>query len=159
MSAADRLNRINIVCLGVRDIKKSLTFYRNIGFQTFEGDHAPPVVFFNNQGSKLELYPLASLVEDIDELNPPPISMPAQPSRAFNGIMLACVVKTPKEVDLILHKVGKHGGRIAKKPLESFEGGYSGCFQDPDGYYWEVGYAQAWEFDKDDMLLVDKLWR
>ena len=51
------MNRINLICLGVRDIKKSLAFYKNIGFQTFEKNDCPAIVFFNNQGSKLELYP------------------------------------------------------------------------------------------------------
>lgn len=32
------MNRINLICLGVRDIKTSLAFYKNIGFKTHEFD-------------------------------------------------------------------------------------------------------------------------
>lgn len=51
------MNRINIVCLGVTDLNRSLDFYRNMGFQTTAEENAP-IVFFNNQGSKLALFPL-----------------------------------------------------------------------------------------------------
>jgi catechol 2,3-dioxygenase-like lactoylglutathione lyase family enzyme len=45
------MNRINLICLGVKDMEKSLAFYKNIGFQTHEKKDNPPVVFFNNQGT------------------------------------------------------------------------------------------------------------
>lgn len=76
------MNRINLICLGVRDMAKSLAFYKNIGFQTHEKDDAPPIVFFDNQGSKMELYPLEELARDINAENPPALSaggFPASP--------------------------------------------------------------------------------
>ena len=57
--------------------KKSLAFYKNIGFKTYEKADQPVVVFFDNQGSKLELYPLEELARDIDAENPPPLSQAA----------------------------------------------------------------------------------
>lgn len=47
-------------------MKKSLAFYRSIGFQTYVKEDNPPIVFFDNQGSKLELYPIEGLVKDIN---------------------------------------------------------------------------------------------
>jgi len=143
------MNRINLVCLGVRDIKKSLAFYKNIGFATRESAEAPPVVFFNNQGSKLELYPLSELAKDINRDNPPP---PAPPGAV--AITLACNVKTKDEVDALIALAVQHGGVIAKAPQTVFWGGYSGYFQDPDGYYWEVAYFDQWQFGTDDMLII-----
>lgn len=61
------MNRINIICLGVKDMETSIAFYKNIGFTTYEKENNPPIVFFNNQGSKLELYPIEELAKDIDE--------------------------------------------------------------------------------------------
>ena len=144
------MNRINLICLGVRNIRKSLAFYKSIGFQTFEKAEAPPIVFFNNQGSKLELYPLDALARDIDADNPPPLS-----PGGFSGITLACNMKSTEEVDALMETVKRHGGIIAKQPQKVFWGGYSGYFQDPDGYYWEVAYGASWKFDDNDMLIIE----
>lgn len=143
------MNRINLICLGVRDIKKSLAFYTNIGFKTYVREDAPVIVFFDNQGSKLELYPLEELAKDINAENPPPLSQ-----GGFCGITLACNMKSKEDVDLFMNKAAHHGGVIVKQPRQVFWGGYSGYFRDPDGYYWEVAYGPAWKFDADDMLLI-----
>lgn len=143
------MNRINLICLGVRDIKTSLAFYKNIGFKTYARDDSPPIVFFDNQGTKLELCPLATLVEDINEEDPPLLA-----SGGFNGITLACNMKSKEEVDEVLQLVEEHGGVIVKRPQEVVWGGYSGYFQDPDGYYWEAAYAPFWKFDANDMLII-----
>lgn len=144
------MNRINLICLGVRDIKKSLDFYRNIGFKTYEKADAPPIVFFDNQGSKLELYPLETLTKDINAETPPPLSQ-----GGFCGITLACNMKSKEEVDAAMERVQQHGGTVAKVPQDVFWGGYSGYFQDPDGYYWEMAYAASWKFDANDMLIIE----
>lgn len=144
------MNRINLICLGVRDMAKSLAFYKNIGFQTPETGENPPVVFFNNQGTRLELYPLKALAKDIGGDNPPAIS-----AGGFCGITLAINLKSEQEVDAFMDSVSRHGGVIAKKPQKVFWGGYSGYFQDPDGYYWEVAYADIWKFDENEMLIID----
>lgn len=143
------MNRINLICLGVRDMEKSLAFYKGIGFQTFEKEEEPAIVFFNNQGTKLELYPIEGLAKDINAENPPPIS-----AGGFSGITFACNVKSESEVDELINLVDSQGGKIVKKPEKVFWGGYSGYFQDPDGYYWEVAYGPSWEFDENDMLII-----
>ncbi|MDD3902598.1 MAG: hypothetical protein PHO09_02815 [Sphaerochaeta sp.] len=48
-----------------------------------------------------------------------------------------------------------HGVRIVKPPQEVFWGGYSGYFQDPEGYYWEILYAKGYQFDDQDMLVIE----
>ena len=144
------MNRINLICLGVRDMAGSLAFYKNIGFKTYEKADAQPIVFFDTQGSKLELYPLDALAEDINAENPPKLR-----SGEFPGITLACCMKNEAEVDAMITKVEKHGGTIAKKPETVFWGGYSGYFQDPDGYYWEVAYSKNWQFDENDMVIIE----
>lgn len=56
------MNRINLICLGVSDMNRSRTFYRDgLGFTTPSGEDAPKVVFFSNAGTRLELYPLDEL--------------------------------------------------------------------------------------------------
>lgn len=143
------MNRINLICLGVRDMAKSLAFYKAIGFETPESADEPQIVFFNTQGSKLELYSLEELAKDIDANNPPALS-----AGGFPGFTLACNMKTTGEVDAMMERVKKAGGRIAKQPETVFWGGYSGYFQDPDGYYWEVAFGPHWKFDENDMLII-----
>ncbi|KAF1303030.1 VOC family protein [Candidatus Enterococcus willemsii] len=143
------MNRINLVCLGVQDLQASLAFYQQLGFQTTARADAP-IVFFNNQGSKLELFPIEQLAKDINETNPPTISR-----SHFSGITLACNLKSQAEVDQMMTLVRKAGGHIAKEPQPTDWGGYSGYFQDLDGYYWEVAYGGDWQFDEQEMLIID----
>ena len=143
------MNRINLICLGVKDLDQSLEFYKRIGFQT-TAERGAPIVFFNNSGSKLELYPIEKLALDIDESNPPTIQQ-----AGFSGITLACNMKSKEEVDALMEKVVRHGGTIVKQPQKVSWGGYSGYFQDLDGYYWEVAYGSDWKFDENDMLIIE----
>lgn len=147
----DWLNRINLIALGVKEIAKSLKFYRDIGFEAsvVGTDHEPVIVFFKNQGSKLELFPLDQLAKDINEENPP-----ALPTGGFSGITLAYNAKSEAEVDNIFKQVKEAGAEIAKEPKKTDWGGYSGYFKDPDGYYWEVAYGSNWKFDESDMLII-----
>lgn len=144
------MNRINVICLGVRDIVKSRVFYRDgLGFTTPNNEEKPDVVFFSNGGTKLELYPIEGLAKDINESDPPAIG------KGFGGITLAYNAKSREEVDGIFAKIESIGGKIAKPPEKVFWGGYSGYIQDLDGYYWEVAYWDGWRFDDNDMLIID----
>lgn len=143
------MNRINLITLGVRDIKLSLTFYRDgLGFQTSVNEDSPAVVFFNNSGTKLALYPLEALSEDINENEPPK-------KIGFSGVTFAYNAKSVEEVDEMIEKAEQAGGTIVKTPQTVFWGGYSGYFADPDGYYWEVAYSKDWRFDQNDMLVIE----
>lgn len=145
------MNRINLIALGVKDVKKSLKFYENIGFEaSVIGEEGHPViVFFKNEGSKLELYPIEKLAKDINEKNPPKVS-----TGGFSGITLSYSAKTVIEVDEIFQKVRIAGAEVAKEPQELFWGGYGGYFIDLDGFYWEVVYGPMWEFDESNMIII-----
>ncbi|WP_264230140.1 VOC family protein [Acholeplasma laidlawii] len=143
------VNRINIICLGVKDIDASLEFYTKLGFKTTYQKGAP-IVFFSNAGTKLELFPIENLILDINESNPPMIS-----KGGFNGITLACNMKSIKEVDDLMMLVTQFGGLVVKHPQATNWGGYSGYFKDLDGYYWEVAYGPMWQFDDNDMLIIE----
>ncbi|QDP39669.1 VOC family protein [Radiobacillus deserti] len=144
------MNRINLIALGVRDMKVSVLFYRDgLGFSTSETAESPSIVFFNNAGTKLELYPLELLVKDINEENPPEVR------NGFTGITLAYNAKSKEEVDEVIQRAERAGGKIEKKPQHVFWGGYSGYFSDPDGYMWEVAYSEHWKFDDQDMLIIE----
>ena len=148
-----RINRINLVCLGVTDLARSRAFYRDgLGFETPNNEADPQIVFFDNGGTKLELFPLEELAKDINAAQPPSI---ADLRTTFTGITLAYNAKSKDEVDAVFAKIESIGGTIAKAPELVSWGGYSGYFRDPDGYYWEVAYAASWAFDANDMLVIE----
>lgn len=148
-----RINRINLVCLGVTDLARSRAFYEDgLGFETPNNEADPQIVFFDNGGTKLELFPLEELAKDINAAQPPLI---ADLRSTFTGITLAYNAKSKDEVDAVFAKIESIGGTIAKAPELVSWGGYSGYFRDPDGYYWEVAYAASWAFDANDMLVIE----
>ena len=141
------LNRMNIVCLGVKDMEKSIQFYRDgLGFKTDEKDNNPKVIFFNTSGTKLELFPVELLAQDINKNSPP------KKTNGFSGITLAYNAKSKKEVVEVIEQARKAGATIEKEPQEVVWGGYHGYFSDPDGYYWEVAWGPNFTFDENDML-------
>lgn len=145
-----KMNRINLIALGVQNMEKALAFYKGIGFKCYENSSNPPIVFFDNQGTKLELFPLKELAQDINAQTPPTITQ-----QGFNGITFAINTKEKREVDELMALVKEKGGTVAKIPETVSWGGYSGYFQDPDGYYWEVAYADSWKFDEHNMLVIE----
>ncbi|WP_431811702.1 VOC family protein [Lysinibacillus sp. FW12] len=145
------MNRLNLITLGVKNLVESLTFYREgLGFEVvvYGEETNPDVMFFNNGGTKISLFPIERLVNDINEANPPELSP------GFGGITLAYNGKSKEEVDRVFALAKKAGASIVKEPETVFWGGYSGYFQDPNGYYWEVAYGDMWKFDENDMLII-----
>ena len=53
------MNKITCICLGVRDMERSIKFYRDgLGYKTNCKENNPPVCFFDTPGTKFELFPL-----------------------------------------------------------------------------------------------------
>ncbi|WP_153462132.1 MULTISPECIES: VOC family protein [Sediminibacillus] len=145
------MNRLNLVTLGVKDMVESLHFYREgLGFEVlvYGEESNPEVIFFNNRGTKISLFPLEQLAADINEQEPPALKSGGSAiSLAYNG-------KSKQEVDEVFAMAARAGATIVKQPQTVFWGGYSGYFQDPNGFYWEVAYGENWEFDEQDMLIM-----
>lgn len=143
------MNRVNLMCLGVKDLAASRKFYKAIGFDEPNDEMADTIVFFNNEGTKLELFPYDELLKDIGisaEDNPMPTS--------FNGQTQAYNVKSKEEVDEVFEKALANGATLIKQPVWGDWGGYSGYFRDLNGYYWEVAYSKDWQFDENNMLII-----
>ena len=139
--------RISIITLGVKDLERSFRFYHEgLGLPT-QSKVENGILFFQTSGTRLALYPLDKLVEDVSP------ALTTEGAR-FPGITLAHNTRTRAEVDQVLKLAEKAGGTIIKQAQEVFWGGYSGYFTDPDGYYWEVAWAESWEFNPDGSLVV-----
>jgi Lactoylglutathione lyase and related lyases len=123
--------RISIITLGVSDLKRSIDFYRaglELPTNYKDGEGIP---FFQLSGTWLALYPSNALAEDA--------CLPPERT-AFGGFTLAHNVKSKELVDKIIDQALGSGATLLKPAADTFWGGYSGYFSDPDSYPWEVAW-------------------
>lgn len=66
----------------------------------------------------------------------------------FRGVTLAYNARSKSEITGIFARVAEAGAHIAKAPQDTFWGGYSGYFSDPDGHYWEVTWGPMFDFSE-----------
>ena len=127
--------RIAVITLAVDDLERALRFYRNgLGLPTpgiigQEFEHGAVVFFDLQEHVKLALWPRKSLRHDT--------GLPVSQTHSVNG-SLGHNVASKAEVDAVMEQAGAAGARIVKPAQDTFWGGYSGYFQDPDQHLWEV---------------------
>lgn len=139
-----KMSRITSMTLGVSDLKRSTEFYRAV-FQTVPNTQFEGVVFIELPGTWLMLYPLRELAADI--------SPELKAERAeFSGVTLASNMRSSDDVVAVMARVADAGGRVVKTPAETFWGGFSGYFTDPDGFHWEVAWGPMFEFDENGQM-------
>jgi catechol 2,3-dioxygenase-like lactoylglutathione lyase family enzyme len=139
--------RISLITLGVRDLQRSLRFYRDgLGLPT-TWDGSKGVVFFQTQGTCLALYPADKLAKDVGG------DFTGQTQPKSSGLTLAHNVREREDVDRVLAQAEAAGAKIEQPAQETFWGGYAGCFSDPDGHLWEVAWG-AFPFKPDGSLDV-----
>jgi uncharacterized protein len=124
--------KISLITLGVADVGRALKFYHEgLGFPLHNYKSGDEMVMFAMEGSWLGLYPREKLAED---------ARTSATVSGFDGITLAHNVKSKAEVDSVVEAAVRAGARLVKKPQDTFWGGYSGYFADPDGHLWEVAF-------------------
>ena len=132
--------RISIITLGVTDLARSTAFYRDgIGFPVHEAG-GPGITFFALGDMMLSLYPRDALMA---EANPGQTA----PDHAPHAFTIAHNVASRAEVDAVLAEAEAAGAAIVKPAGETFWGGYSGYFADPDGFRWEVATGSGLPVD------------
>jgi uncharacterized protein len=138
--------RISLITLGVKDLERSLRFYRDgLRLPTTWGTEKG-VIFFQTSGVTLALYPYEELAKDVSE------DFVVERSK-FTGITIAHNVRQRDEVDRLLAQAAAAGAKIEKPAQGASWGGYSGYFSDPDGYVWEIAWG-AFEFREDGSLII-----
>lgn len=123
--------RLNIITLGVDDLARALSFYRDgLGWPQSSASTSNFAIFRLATGTALALYPRALLAADAN----------VKDSGGFGGITLAQNVTDKATVDLVLSRAVRAGGILLKAAQDAEWGGYSGYFADPDGHPWEVAW-------------------
>jgi predicted lactoylglutathione lyase len=148
ISTTTAITRVTVITLGVGDLAQATAFYSAL-FTTRPNPDYQGVSFFELPGAWLSLYPLDKLAEDIGP------DLPVSRS-TFNGVTLAYNARSREEVDAVVAQAARLGARIAKAPQDTFWGGYSGYFADPDGFYWEVAWGPMFDFAEDGSLRLKK---
>jgi catechol 2,3-dioxygenase-like lactoylglutathione lyase family enzyme len=130
--------RVSLITLGVADLARSLRFYEALGWRR-GNDHAE-VAFFQAGGLVLGLFARAALAADAGL---------APEGSGFRGSSLAYNTRTRAEVDAVLAEAAAAGATIVKPAEDTFWGGYSGYFADPDDHLWEVAWNPHWTILED----------
>lgn len=125
--------RISLITLGVADLARARAFYEALGW-TSASEPGGDIAFFQAGGMVLALWNRAKLAADSG----------VEDGGGFGGVTLAHNVRSPGEVDAVLAEAQAAGGVIARPAGETFWGGYSGVFVDPDGHPWEIAHNPHW---------------
>ena len=138
--------RITVITIGVDDLERAVSFYRDgLGLKT-EGivgqqfEHGAVAFFTLQSGLRLAVWPRASIAHDT--------GLPVTPPSATE-MTLGHNVNSREAVDEVMREAERAGATIVKPAHETFWGGYSGYFQDPDGHLWEVAWNPAWTAEAD----------
>ena len=130
--------RLTVVTLGVSDLGRARRFYEAMGWRS-PCEPESDVVFFQSGGMVLALWGREQLAED----------SVVEDSGGWGGVTLAHNVGSPEEVDRVIEQARAAGGEIGRPGAETFWGGYSGVFIDPDGHPWEVAHNPHWSLAED----------
>lgn len=134
--------RITVITIGVDNLETSLRFYRDgLGLPTEgivgeEFEHGAVAFFDLQSGLKLAIWSRKDIANEA--------KVPLTESSATE-FTLGHNVNSKAEVDQVMAQAEQAGATITDPAHDTFWGGYSGHFQDPDGHLWEVVWNPQWE--------------
>ena len=131
-------NRISLITLGVRDLERSVAYYRAVGFEP--ETVLEKAAFFDLGGAKFGLYLRDDLAHEQGR---------APEECGVGSSSLAQNQLSEAEVDAAVNRALAAGAALLKAPEKMFWGGYSGYVADPDGHAWEYSFNPFWPLDSD----------
>ncbi len=129
--------RVSLITLGVRDLQRARAFYEALGWRSGAAP-ADDVVFFPANGMIVGLWDRDALAQDSG----------VEDTGGYGGVTLAYNARSPEDVDRTIAEARGAGASIPREPADTFWGGYSGVFVDPDGHPWEVAHNPHWTLDE-----------
>jgi uncharacterized protein len=133
--------RLSLITLGVADVGRAQAFYEALGWRMGGGvdDETDHVAFFQAGGIIVALWGRDKLAKDSE----------MEDNGGWGGVTMGYNVSSPAEVDTVLNEARAAGATIGREGAETFWGGYSGLFIDPDGHPWEVAHNPGWTVHED----------
>jgi catechol 2,3-dioxygenase-like lactoylglutathione lyase family enzyme len=121
--------QVTAIMLGVEDLARSKTFYREGLGCAIDQDH-PNFVSFNlgDGSSSLALYQWEAAAQDAGV---------SSEGSGFRGVSFHFIVPSSEAVDEVMGNAAAAGGGVVKEAAAS-QWGYFGYFSDPDGHLWKV---------------------
>lgn len=135
--------RLSLVTLGVADLARARAFYEALGWST-GAEPGDDVVFFKAGCLIVALWSRGNLAAD----------SAVEDGGGWGGVTLAHNVRSPAEVDAVIEEARAAGATIAREPGETFWGGYSSVFIDPEGHPWEVAHNPRWTIAEDGSIIL-----
>jgi len=136
--------RVNLITLGVADLGRARRFYEALGWTTGAGPD-DEVAFFQAGEMIVALWDRAKLAEDSC----------VEDGGGWGGTTLALNFGSAAEVDDVIDEARAAGATIGREPAETFWGGYSGLFIDPEGHPWEIAHNPHWQLTEDGGVRLD----
>ena len=137
--------RVSLITLGVGDLPRAVAFYGALGWEPDNDFEAQDVAFYQVPGIIFALWHRDELAADSAVSDP----------GGWGGVTLAYNTSTTEQVDAVIAEAEAAGATISRRPGDTFYGGYSGVFVDPDGHPWEVAYNPRWRVTEDGHTRLD----
>jgi len=130
--------KTTVVCLPVRNIERTLAFYKNaLGF-------SEAVIEEGMVTLELPNLSLFLMEKEAFEIYSRKAGRGAQFPDDNAGMVISCALETREAVDAILEKAVRYEGTVPDKAaLDGVSGSYIGYFADPDGHLWELVYPRS----------------
>lgn len=139
--------RMHLILLGVENVASATHFYEALGWKKSPTGNEG-FAKFDMGGYAICLISRTDFAKDA--------LYETSVGSGFSGVGLIYLAQTADEVPRILAKAVAAGGSIVK-PATRTHWGIAGYFKDPDGHLFEVDFEEAWVFDDDHRLVVDKV--
>jgi catechol 2,3-dioxygenase-like lactoylglutathione lyase family enzyme len=130
--------RVSLITLGVSNLERAKAFYDGLGWST-RFDPEEDVVFYQAGCMIVALWSRDELAKDSG----------VEDGGGWGGVTLAHNVRSSEDVDAVIEEARGAGADIVREPAETFWGGYSAAFVDPEGHAWEVAHNPRWTIRDD----------
>jgi catechol 2,3-dioxygenase-like lactoylglutathione lyase family enzyme len=125
--------KIDSITLGVTDLDQARQFHERGFGGAVSMEHQAPAVKLGPNSSRIHLR----------DWNDVALDAGVQPtSSGFRAFTLSYILESADQVDQVLSRVERHGGRISKPPKSAFWG-YSAYVTDPSGYLWKIASSKG----------------
>jgi catechol 2,3-dioxygenase-like lactoylglutathione lyase family enzyme len=124
--------RIDVITLGVNDLQQAQGFYGGAFGASVSSESQALNVSLGGNASRLDLRDWNDVAHDA--------GVPAD-SRGFRAFTLSYILESADDVDRILTRAERHGGRVSKPPKNAVWG-YSAYVTDPNGYLWKIASSK-----------------